>query len=298
MPHDGSETTSSALARATSSMVPNVSVCTAATAVTTPMVGLATAHSSAMCPDPRAPISTTTTSVSSGALTSVRGTPSSLLNERSLAVVCSAPPRAPAQRSLTVVLPTEPVTPMTSSGRRTRAARPRSASALPVSRTWTIAAPGHATGRSTSTAVAPPATASSMKSWPSRSATTATKRRPATSVLESMVAPSMNASPSGSPPVAAATSATVNLTCQSPVRSPRSPRSPRCHTGEATRATPVERPATNGGRCRSSRCSTVSIPRWSCTENRGSRPRSLRWTPAIDRGRAAAGPPAPGHYGA
>src|SRR4029450_824784 len=66
-------------------------------------------HSSAMWPTPRAPISTTSASVSSAAFTSVSGTPSSLLNEPTLADVRQRTARATASRSLTLVLPTDPV---------------------------------------------------------------------------------------------------------------------------------------------------------------------------------------------
>ena len=62
---------------------------------------------------PRAPISTIKTSASSGALNRVNGTPSSLLNDRSLAWVLRVFPMAAKARSLTDVLPTEPVIPMT-----------------------------------------------------------------------------------------------------------------------------------------------------------------------------------------
>ena len=49
---------------------------------------------------------------------------------------------APATRSFTVVLPTEPVTPTTRSGRRSRAARPIPVRAAAVSATRTAVAPG------------------------------------------------------------------------------------------------------------------------------------------------------------
>ena len=91
------------------------SACTSSTAVTTAMVGRAMSHSQAMWPAPRAPISMTATSVSSWALTRVRGTPSSLLKLFSLAVTTWRRPRAAAVRSLVEVLPTEPVMPTTRS---------------------------------------------------------------------------------------------------------------------------------------------------------------------------------------
>ena len=80
---------SSPLAVATSASEPNISVWTISTVVTTPTVGRAISQSMAMWPAPRAPISTTAAWVRSGALTSVSGTPSSLLKDRTLAAVGS-----------------------------------------------------------------------------------------------------------------------------------------------------------------------------------------------------------------
>ncbi len=89
-----------------------------------------------MCPTPRAPISTTTASASSGALAKVRGTPSSLLNDRSLAATMSKRTASTAaRRSLTVVLPTDPVIPTMRPGSRRRAAKPMLANACTVSST-------------------------------------------------------------------------------------------------------------------------------------------------------------------
>ena len=87
VPEPGSASTNSPLAAATSSSVPNISACASSTVVTMPMVGRAMSQSISMWPRPRAPISTTTASTSSGALANVIGTPSSLLNERTLAWV-------------------------------------------------------------------------------------------------------------------------------------------------------------------------------------------------------------------
>ena len=130
--------TSSPLARATSSMAPKASVWARATAVTTPMVGRAIVQRSRTWPTPRAPISITATSVSSAASSSVRGTPSSLLNERRLAAVARDGLVAAAIRSLTEVLPTEPVTAMTAmSPRRSRAWAPSAVRATRVSVTTT-----------------------------------------------------------------------------------------------------------------------------------------------------------------
>ncbi len=87
IPLFGSAATSSDLPRATSSIVPNTSVCTAATAVTTPIVGRPISHSMAMWPMPRAPISNTPASAPSGAFSNVSGSPSSLLKLPGLAAI-------------------------------------------------------------------------------------------------------------------------------------------------------------------------------------------------------------------
>ncbi len=70
----------------------------------------------------------------------MRGTPISLLNDRSLAAVAQVPASAAARRSFTEVLPTLPVTPTTRSGNRSRASRPQARRAAPVSST-TMAVP-------------------------------------------------------------------------------------------------------------------------------------------------------------
>ncbi|SKZ46215.1 Uncharacterised protein [Mycobacteroides abscessus subsp. abscessus] len=146
MPSAGSASTSSPFARATASMLPKSSRCTPSTRVMMPTVGCAIEHSSSMCPTPRAPISTTAASVSSGALKSVSGRPSSLLNDFSLAAVRNVVESSPASRSLVDVLPTDPVIPTTRSGSRRRAARPRSASASAVSSTVMAGASTPSTG--------------------------------------------------------------------------------------------------------------------------------------------------------
>ena len=77
------------------------------------------AQSRAISPKPRMPISSTITSVSSGALTMVVGRPWSLLKLRSFAHVRRLAASAAAAKSLVLVLPTDPVMPMTV-GRSTR----------------------------------------------------------------------------------------------------------------------------------------------------------------------------------
>ena len=148
---------SSPLLRAICSTPPIISVCTACTVVTTPTVGCAIEHNNSMWPTPRAPISTTTASTSSGALHKVRGTPNSLLNDRSEAAVRNEPDRTAARRSLVVVLPTEPVIPTTR-----RAAGPGMACQRGQCRChvghderWSATDPSTWTGWSTSTAAAP-----------------------------------------------------------------------------------------------------------------------------------------------
>ena len=69
------------------------------------------------------------------------GSPSSLLNDRSLAAVAKAGARQWYSRSLVVVFPTEPVIPTTRPLMRCRAATPRSISARPVSSTTIAVAP-------------------------------------------------------------------------------------------------------------------------------------------------------------
>ena len=101
------------------------------------MVGRAISHNHVMCPKPRAPISTTAASVASGALTSVSGTPSSLLNDFSLAAVTSRCRAIAVNRSLVEVLPFDPVMATTRSGRRRRASFPSSVSAASVASTST-----------------------------------------------------------------------------------------------------------------------------------------------------------------
>ncbi len=134
-PVGGSASTSSPFAWATPSMPPSSAVWAAPTTVTTPTVGRATPHSRAICPRPRMPISSTMTSVSSGLSRMVTGRPCSLLKLRGLAAVRRVLPSAAASRSLVEVLPTDPVTPTTASGRRERAQPPSAISAAAVSST-------------------------------------------------------------------------------------------------------------------------------------------------------------------
>ncbi|CAB5069056.1 unannotated protein [freshwater metagenome] len=140
-PDAGRLSTSSALARATPSIPPRRSVWAAATRVTTPTVGRATVQSRAISPSPRIPISSTSASLSSGALRTVAGSPQSLFRLFSLAAVRQRAPSTSRARSFTLVLPTEPVMPTTRSGKRDRPHAPRSRSARVVSATSTAVAP-------------------------------------------------------------------------------------------------------------------------------------------------------------
>ena len=140
MPEPASASTNSRLATATPSMPPNRSVCDEATAVTTPIVGDATSHSRAISRSPRIPISTTSASTPSGAPRMVTGRPCSLLKLRMLAVTDRVAPRAAAIRSLVLVFPTLPVTPITGMSSLRRAHAASSISAAAVSST-TIAEP-------------------------------------------------------------------------------------------------------------------------------------------------------------
>ena len=78
---------------------------------------------------------------SSGALTSVSGRPSSLLKDRSLAAVRKVEAKQWRNKSLVVVLPTEPVIPTTPPATRLRANTPRFMSAVAVSSTTTAVDP-------------------------------------------------------------------------------------------------------------------------------------------------------------
>ena len=135
VPDAGNASTSSRLAIATPSIPPTRSVWERPTVVTTPMSGRATSHSRAISPNPRIPISNTSTSVSSGALRIVTGRPCSLLKLRSFAVVRRVAAHAAAMKSFVDVLPTLPVTPTTRAVARRRAHRASAINAAAVSAT-------------------------------------------------------------------------------------------------------------------------------------------------------------------
>ena len=110
---------------------------------------------------------------------SVRGTPSSLLNDRLLAADDPASAQStPASRSLVDVLPADPVMPTTRSGRR-RARPARRAPPAPRScRPPRSPTPATRALRAVRYAFAPARSAASMKSWPSRAAGTGTNSSP------------------------------------------------------------------------------------------------------------------------
>ena len=86
-PSAGSASGSSPFAFATASSEPNSPACARPTFSTAPMRGGAMSHSAAMCPMPRADISSTRKRVEASARSTVSGRPISLLNEPSGAMV-------------------------------------------------------------------------------------------------------------------------------------------------------------------------------------------------------------------
>ncbi len=126
----GTCASSSALARATPSRLPTSSMWTGPTLVITPTSGSAIRASSSICPNPRMPISSTSTSVPSGAASTASGSPISVLKLAGLAATRRCGAISAAISCLVEVLPTEPVTPITaaSSARRQAVASVCSAS--------------------------------------------------------------------------------------------------------------------------------------------------------------------------
>ena len=201
----GSEATTSALASATFSTVPRSSRCTGPMLVITPMSGLAIAHSSAIWPIPRMPISQTTTSVSGSIRVSVSGRPISLLCPPSAATVFACGRHIAARMSFVDVLPVEPVMPTTRAELRPRTALPRAA------------IPANASS-GTSVAAAPRANACRVKSSPP---STAKKRSPSSMRRESTCTPvtsSAQGAASSRPGQSAATSSRLSGITSSPPR--------------------------------------------------------------------------------
>ena len=163
------------------------------------------AHKRAISPKPRMPISSTSASVSSGEFKMVTGSPVSLLKLFSFADVRSPALNAARARSLVLVLPTDPVIPITCAVSRCRPHAARLSNAAAVSATTTaVPDPGSRCDRY---AGAPLLDAEVMNSWPSRSATSATNSCPGVRLRLSNDTPSRDTSgPKSVPPVALATS--------------------------------------------------------------------------------------------
>ena len=194
----GSESRSSALARAMFSRLPRSSMWLSPTFVTTPQWGRTNEHSCAIWPAPRMPISTTTASVSGSAAKSVLGTPSSLFWLPFVATTVCAAASTSRTRFFVVVLPVEPVMPITRPLRCPRHSRAKSVMACAVSGTSMTAAPSsrasastsEGSGCMTSAHTAPARRAAATKSWPStRSPGSATYASPGFTSRESQARP-------------------------------------------------------------------------------------------------------------
>ena len=204
------------------------------------MCGLATSHSRRMCPGPLLPISHTPASVAPSAARIVRGSPTSLLNEASLATTRNRSASTAAVRSFVHVLPVDPVMPTTYAESADRSPRARSSSAAPGSRTATTGPsidPAATWSALTIAAAAPLASASATNACPSeRSPGSPTNRLPGEACRLSMETPRTvtEAAPGGrtSPPTERATSASVSSLIRHPSsktgeRGPAAPLGPR-----------------------------------------------------------------------
>src|SRR4051794_19039028 len=165
--------------------------------------------SSAICPAPRIAISSTSTSVSAGALRIVSGSPISVFQFCGVATVRRCGRSIPESRALVDVLPVEPVMPITSapsSRRHAVARRWRADSGSSAVRTvpWAGACSG-----ATRTPHAPPSSARSANAPPSTfSPRSPTNRSPSPASRESMTArrgPSAVVERSSRAPAASAT---------------------------------------------------------------------------------------------
>ena len=90
--------------------------------VITPTSGSAIRASSSICPNPRIPISSTSTSVPSGAASTASGSPISVLKFAGLAATRRCGAISAAISCLVEVFPTDPVTPMTAASNARRQA--------------------------------------------------------------------------------------------------------------------------------------------------------------------------------
>ena len=122
------------------STVPSSSRCTGPMLVITPTSGRAIAHSSAIWPRPRMPISQTTTSVSSRSASASAGGRSRCCARPSAATVVACGRHIAARMSFVDVLPVEPVMPTTRAELRARTALPSAASAENASSGTSVAA--------------------------------------------------------------------------------------------------------------------------------------------------------------
>ena len=186
MPSAGSASTSSRLALTMFSMLPARSKCTAPTKVTTPTFGWVRSHNVAISPVVYMPISSTAFSSLSCKSNRARGSPKMLLRLPGDLKVRYLLDRTAWVSSLVEVLPTLPVMPITSAGKRARHALADVCKAAMVSSTnrqtgvdaLKGAAGGSAVrksmvaysseiGRSTNAAIAPCSNAAATKSCPS-----------------------------------------------------------------------------------------------------------------------------------
>jgi hypothetical protein len=165
-PVGSSAATSSDFARPMASREPNSPTWALPTLSTMPMWGRAMPVRYSMCPTPRAPISTTRKRVSGVTRQTVSGTPTSLLSEPTGATVGAADARTLASRSLVLVLPEEPVMPMTVSS-PCAAMTPRARAAKPSCTSSTTTQGSSSTLRVVSAATAPLERASPTNWWPS-----------------------------------------------------------------------------------------------------------------------------------
>jgi hypothetical protein len=190
---------SSPLARATCSMPPNSPVWAWPTLSTAPTRGGAISHRNAMCPGPRAAISSTMNRVCSSARSTVSGNPNSLFQEPSGEMVGPSRSTSWAVRSLVEVLPAEPVRPATvTAGSRAITSWASLARAVGTSST---SSPGTPAGRVPSIAVAPASRAAAAKSCPSTcSPSTAANSPPAPARRESMTTGPVTTTAGSAPP--------------------------------------------------------------------------------------------------
>ena len=174
-PPAGSASSSSALARAMFSREPRSSIWLVPTLTMMPHSGRTYPHSCLIWPMPRMPISTTTAPSSAEADRTVLGTPSSLFWLPEVAVTEKPADSTSRTRFFVVVLPLEPVRPMTRPPSLPRQKRARSTSARWVSETFTMAAPASRAASAASglgscatrAHTAPERMAAATNAWPS-----------------------------------------------------------------------------------------------------------------------------------